>query len=77
MASSGWHVTGQVSDQTVLTNAGQAVTGVLVYFTTGDGHSGSVFIPDNHYTNKKYVHDAIQAKAVVMDEVGKLAQAPG
>lgn len=77
MASSGWNVTGQVADQTILTNAGQAVTGVIVYFTTGDGHSGSVFIPDNHYTNKTFVHQAIQAKAVLMDEVGKLAQAAG
>lgn len=72
MAGSGWTVTGQVSDQVVLTPAGQAVTGVYVYFTTGEGQSGSVFVEDAHY-NAKTVHAMIAAKATLLDEVYHLS----
>lgn len=72
---SGWQVTSQVSDQVVLTNAGQAVTGTYVYFTTGDGNSGSVFIADAHYSAAE-VKKAVSARAAVLDEVGRLAAAP-
>lgn len=71
---SGWTVVSQVTDQIINTNAGQSVVGTYVYFVTGDGNEGSVFIPDVHY-NAKTVHAAIDAKATVLDEVGKLANA--
>ncbi len=73
MAGSGWQVTGQVTDQVRVTDAGQTQVGTYVYFTTGEGHSGSVFVPDQHY-NAKTVHSMIAAKALMLDEVGKLAQ---
>lgn len=68
---SGWTVTAQVTDQIVNTNAGQTVVGAYVYFITGDGNEGSVFIPDTHY-NAATVKAAVEAKAALLDEVGRL-----
>lgn len=69
---SGWTVVSQVTDQIINTNAGQSVVGTYVYFITGNGNEGSVFIADVHY-NAKVVKAAIDARAAVLDEVGKLA----
>lgn len=71
MASS-WQVTDQVTDQVITTNAGQVVVGTYVYFLTGDGHRGSVFVPDDHYAVGN-ISKMIAAKAAILDEVGKLA----
>ena len=70
--ASGWTVTAQVTDQVITTSAGQVVTGTYVYFTTGEGHSASVFVPDEHY-NAATVRKMIEAKATIVDEIGKLA----
>lgn len=69
---SGWVVTSQVTDQIINTNAGQTVVGTYVYFITGDGNEGSVFVPDVHYSAKT-VTAMIEARADVLDEVGRLA----
>lgn len=71
---SGYTVTGQVSDQVILTDAGQPVTGTYVYFTTGEGNAGSVFVPDNIYPNRSRVQAMLREKASQMDEVGRLAE---
>lgn len=71
---SGWTVVSQVTDQIINTNAGQSVVGTYVYFITGDGNEGTVFVPDVHY-NAKTVATMIEAKADVLDEVGRLARA--
>ena len=68
---SGWTVVAQVTDQIINTNAGQTVVGTYVYFVTGDGNEGSVFIADQHY-NAATVKNAIHAKAALLDEVGRL-----
>lgn len=72
MANSGWKITDQVTDQVQNTRAGATVTGVQVYFITGDGNEGSVFVMDQHY-NAANVRKAVQAKANLIDEVGALA----
>ena len=70
--SSGWTVTGQVPDQYSAGAAGQPVIGTFVYFTTTEGNPGSVFIPEQHYTTEN-VRKAIEARATVIDSVGRLA----
>lgn len=67
----GWSVTEQVSDQVQVTTAGQTVVGVQVYFITAAGARSSVFIPDDHY-NEAEVRRAIEAKAKIVDGVGRL-----
>lgn len=68
---SGWIVTGQATGQVVNTQAGQSVVGTEVYFVTGDGNEGSVFVPDNKYTARN-VKQAIHERAALLDEVGRL-----
>jgi len=75
MATSGWVITGQVTDQVRNTQAGQTVTGVVVYFITGDGNEGSVFI-DNARYNQQNVFTAVHDQAALIDGVGKLSEGP-
>jgi hypothetical protein len=72
MAATGWRITDQVTDQVQNTRAGATVTGVMVYFITGEGNEGSVFIVNQHY-NAKNVRRAVQAQADLLDEIGGLA----
>ena len=72
MAHSGWKVTAQLTDQVETTTAGNTVIGTRVYFITGNGNEGSVFVPNQHYTAKN-VHLRVKAAAVLLDEVGDLA----
>lgn len=76
MANTGWTVTSQSSDQVQVTPAGQAITGVIVYFTSSEGNHGSVFVPDNHY-NAATVRKMVQARANLLDEIGSLAAQGG
>lgn len=69
----GWAVTDQAADQVVISPAGQAVTGTYVYFATGEGNQGSVFVDDPHYTEKN-VHSAVTARAELMDRIGRLTK---
>lgn len=72
---SGWIVTAQLTDQVIVTAAGQAVTGVQIFFVTGKGNEGSVFIANNHYI-PKVVKPAIHAQAALIDTIGELAAGP-
>ncbi len=72
MAHSGWRVTGQATDQVINTDAGKTETGVYVYFVTGDGNSGVVFVANRHY-NHKTVKKVVDAQAHLIDTVGNLA----
>lgn len=67
----GWVVTAQVTDQVQTNQAGQVITGVLVYFTTSDGNDGVVFISDAHY-NLRNVKTRVHEHAQLIDEVGRL-----
>lgn len=70
-SGSGWMVTGQDPDQLIVTDAGKPVSGTRVYFSTGEGNTGSVFIDDGHY-HPKTVHAAVGARAALVDEIGAL-----
>jgi hypothetical protein len=72
MHHSGWRVTSQLTDQVQITSAGQAVTGVQIFFVTGDGNEGSIFVANNHYTTKA-VKPMLHAAAAQIDTVGVLA----
>jgi hypothetical protein len=62
-------VTSQSPDQYDFTNPGNPVLGTVVYFTTGEGNSGSVFVPQSRYSVKT-VHQMVSAHARTLDEVG-------
>jgi hypothetical protein len=72
MAGSGWKITAQLTDQVENTTAGQTVIGVRIYFITGSGNEGSVFIPNQQYTAKN-VHSRVKVQAELIDEIGELS----
>lgn len=65
-----WQVTGQ-AERTDIAADGTPVRGMTVYFTTGAGHQGSVFVPAAQYTADN-VRAMIAAAAARMDEIGSL-----
>ena len=65
-----WQVTGQ-TEYTQVATSGAPVQGVKVFYTTGQGHSGSVFLPSAQYSPAN-VRQAVNAAAVTMDQVGAL-----
>ena len=69
-----WTVTSQ-TEQTQISAGGQPVRGVVVYFQTGQGHSGSVFIPYAQY-NADYVRQQVASAAQQMDAIGSLSSGP-
>jgi hypothetical protein len=68
-----WQVTSQLTDQQTINGAGNVITGVRVYFITGQGNEGVVFVPDTIY-NTKSAREMIAANARTLDDVGNLAQ---
>jgi len=72
---SGFRVTSQVTDQVIVTAAGQAVTGVQIYFITGDGNEGSIFVANNHYSPKAVV-PLLAAQAALIDTIGVIEHGP-
>jgi hypothetical protein len=66
-----WKVTGQVHDQVIPTDAGQALTGTYVYFVTGLGETASVFVEDKVYGIDTVKH-AVQEHARRVDDVREL-----
>jgi hypothetical protein len=67
-----WTVTGQVTGQTIIDEAGNVIVGSYVFFTTGEGNKDSVFVPDAKRT-KQNVTDLIHAQAQLADEIGRLS----
>lgn len=66
-----WQVTGQT--QRIKANAANGVEeGYDVTFTTGQGHTGSVFVPMARYTPDN-VRVLIAAQAQLLDSVGALS----
>lgn len=68
-----WQVERVLVDQTTNTPAGDTVVGSLVYYVTGDGNHGVVFVPNDRF-NAKNVADAIRPDARRLDEVAALAE---
>ena len=69
-ASSTWKVTGQ-NQVTEIAPGGTPTQGVRVYYTTGAGQSGSVFVPMAKYTPEG-VAAAVAEAAATMDAIGSL-----
>jgi len=67
--SSGYTVTNQ-NETTDLINS-KPVRGVRIYFTTGLGNEGSVFIPDAQYQPGP-VQAALSMRAALLDTIGTL-----
>lgn len=65
-----WQVTGQ-TEQTQISQGGSPVRGVQVFFTTGQGHEGSVFVPYVQY-NPQTVRTLVGTAAAQMDAIGAL-----
>ena len=65
-----WQVTAQ-SETTQLDSAGQAVQGVRVFFRTGAGNTGSIFVPRASYAPDN-VRGLIADAAAAADAVGRL-----
>ena len=68
-----WRITGQVSDQVINTQAGQTLTGTYVYYVTGNGNQGSVFVEDAVYSVQR-VKEMVRDAAKRLDDVGELAE---
>lgn len=71
--STSWQVTGQQEAQEFNAQH-QLVSGVRILFTTGLGHSGTVFVPMAQY-NPDYVRGVVAQAAALMDQVGSLSSA--
>lgn len=65
-----WRVTGQV-EQSQVNASGQLSPGVRVSFTTGAGHSGSIWVPNTAYSVET-VRTMIANQAGILDAVGSL-----
>jgi len=66
-----WVVTGQ-QEQVEFNQQGQMQHGVKISFQTGEGHTGTVFVPQAQY-NPDMVRSLVAAKAQLMDQVGALS----
>lgn len=71
MAGTTWTVVRQVPDQYDFANPANPALGVIVFFVTGEGNDGSVFIPQARY-NVKTVREMVAVRAKIADEVGAL-----
>ena len=70
-----WQVTGQ-TEYTQVQSSGPPVNGMKVFYTTGKGHSASVFIPMSQYTPAN-VRAVISAQAANLDQIGSLKGGAG
>lgn len=66
-----WQITAQATNQTTINQAGNVIEGVIVYFITGEGNEGSVFIANTQFTEAR-VKVAVDEAALKLDRVGRL-----
>jgi len=66
-----WQVTGQ-TEYTQVSATGPPVNGVKVFYQTGQGHTGSVFVPYSQY-NAQNVTNLVSQAAAQMDTIGSLS----
>ena len=69
--SSGWTITAQIEGTRVVP-PGRVETGTTVYFTTGNGDQGSVFVPLAQY-NVETVKAAVAARAGQLDAIANMS----
>lgn len=65
-----WTIQSQ-QQRTKIGDNGQLADGYDVTFLTGQGHTGTVFVPMTRYTAAN-VRAAVQSQANLLDEVGNL-----
>lgn len=70
--TSGWTVTSSIP-ATNIDSAGRVIKGYQVTFTTGLGHTGTVFVPESQY-QPDMVRSAIKAQASIVDAVNTLSE---
>lgn len=66
-----WTVTG-TQETTQVTDGGQAVRGYRIYFRTGNGATGSVFVPETRYLPDN-VRSLLMAAAQNADAIAQLS----
>lgn len=71
-----WQVERVVVDQTTNTSAGDTVVGSYVYYVTGAGNHGVVFVPNDKFT-EEHVTEEIRRSARRLDAVAALAEGSG
>lgn len=69
--SSGWTITAQVEGSQVIP-PGRVINGTTVYFSTGNGDSGSVFVPNDKYSVET-VTAMVAARAAQLDAIANLS----
>lgn len=68
-----WKVTGVATDQTTTDASNNVVIGAYVYYFTGEGNRGVVFIDNDHLTTA-HVKQNVQRDARRLDEIARLAE---
>lgn len=71
-SNSGWIVTSQQANQVILDNAANPSVGTYIYYTTGEGNQGVVFLPDSH-RSEKHARKAVDADADILDTIGRMS----
>lgn len=66
-----WRVTAQQETRERNEATGDFADGVTVYFTTANGHTGSVFVPKSIYTVAR-ARELVGQAATAMDQIGAL-----
>jgi len=69
--SSGWTITGQI-EGTRISPQGRVENGTTVYFTTGNGDAGSVFVPLAQY-DVDTVRTLVAARAGQLDAIANMS----
>jgi hypothetical protein len=64
-----WQVTSQTVDQTTNDAAGNTLVGSYIYYQTGRGNTGVVFVPKNLLT-EDHVKKVIHEDAKTLDTIG-------
>jgi hypothetical protein len=72
MAKTTWSVTSVAVDQFDTSTANQVVPGSYVYYRTGEGNDGVVFIPATRFGDKTKVTNDIRASAQHLDSIAAL-----
>lgn len=71
-----WSVESVATDQTINTPSNQTVVGAYVYFVTGEGNHGAVFLSNDKF-NHANVTAAVRAEAKKLDEIAALSEGMG
>lgn len=71
-----WEVESVKTDQTINTPSNDTVVGAYVYFVTGEGNHGAVFLSNDKF-NSANVTAAIHREAKKLDDISNLSHNMG